>query len=100
MICTKCKQDKDSGSFGTKLSRGVRRPSRWCKSCVKLYQHEYYNLMRRTHAATRNRSKLTYEERKAIVASRTKALALAIEYNVSLSCIYRLRQAAQKRRSR
>src|SRR5258706_10593371 len=91
--CTSCKKLQPIFEFALRLNRGKRIRSRWCKRCVKSYQHDYYNKRGKTNAVQRNRRKLGIEELRVIAADRRKGLAVAIDHNISLSTVYKVRKA-------
>lgn len=91
--CTYCQRLRPEFEFPLRLNRGRRIRSRWCAKCVRDYQHDYYNKREKTNAVQRNRRKLSIAELRAIAADKRKGLAVAIDYNISLSTVYKVRKA-------
>lgn len=91
--CTDCGRLRPLLEFKMRLNRGRRIRSRWCNKCLKDYQHDYYNKRGKTGAVQRNRRKLSIGELRAIAADTRKGLAIAIDYNISLSTVYKVRKA-------
>lgn len=89
--CTSCLDFHLVADFPMRLVRGRRVRSRWCKFCLKEYSHNYYNKREGTQAMTRDRRKLSLADCEAILADQRKGLAIAIDYNVSLSTVYKLK---------
>lgn len=89
--CTGCKKFMLIEDFKLRLNRGKRIRSRWCNQCVRNYQHEYYNKCHAVSAQTRDRRKLSAAEIRGIAKDRRKGLAVAIDYNISLSTVYKIR---------
>lgn len=91
--CTWCQKLRPELEFPRRLNRGKYIRSRWCVKCMKDYQHDYYNKRGKTNAIQRNRRKLSITELRAIAADKRKGLAVAIDYNISLSTVYKVRKA-------
>lgn len=94
--CTSCHNWFLLEDFPFRTVRMKKVRSRWCRECNRSYQQDYYNATGVLRHNGQHGHRIPVDIFRAVVADTRKGLAIAMDYKLSLSTVYKIKSAARK----